>query len=191
MYCIFFLLKSVLDIKTFFFMSPGLRTLKTQIVWCITSMAVRYLTTSLNNVWIECFASTLEASECEIKLDLTISSSRFFLKINVLTCIKDPLKGRVSSLIMQADIVGSVTEDLVLPLLLWGDTPKLKMLHEVGVGIRHTRTPSEDYKWECLSQITVLTDFKSTSFQVLRLQSTSVWANASFKQMSNHYNVHA
>lgn len=85
----------------------------------------------------------------------------------MLTCIKDPLKGRVSSLFMQADMVGSVNA-----VSLWGDTPKQKMLYEARVGICHMRTPSKDYKWECHSQITVCTDFKSTGFQVLRVQST-------------------
>lgn len=35
---------------------------------------------SLNNVWNECFGITLEASECEIKLDIVISNSCFLLK---------------------------------------------------------------------------------------------------------------
>lgn len=82
------------------------------------------------------------------------------------------IKGRVLSLTMQADIVGSMNEVLVLPLLLWGDTPKLKMLYEVRVGICRIRTRSKDYKWERLSRITVLTDFKPAGLPVLRLQST-------------------
>lgn len=118
--------------------------------------------TCFHNTWNKCFPSIQEASECGIKLDAINSSSCFFLTINTVTCIKDPLKGRVLSLIMQADTVTNVNEDLLLPLPLWGNTPKLKMLFEVRVGICHTRTPSKDFKWEGLSQITVLTSIKST-----------------------------
>lgn len=57
------------------------------------------------HIWNKCFASIQEASECGIKLDAIISNSCFFLMMNMVTCIKDPLKGRILSLILQADTV--------------------------------------------------------------------------------------
>lgn len=124
------------------------------------------------HIWGKCFASIQETSECGIQLDAIISTSCFFLMMNMVICIKDPLKGRVLSLIMQADTVRNVNGDPLLPLLLWGNTPKLKMLFEVRVRICPMRTASKDYKWEGLSQITVLTGFKSTAFWVHWLQFT-------------------
>lgn len=113
-------------------------------------------------MWNKCFASSQEASECGIKLDAIISSSCFFFIMNVVICIKVPLKGRVLSLIMWTDTVRNVNEDSLLPLLLLGNTPKMKMLFDVRVRICPMRTASKDYKCEGFSQITVLTDVKST-----------------------------
>lgn len=56
----------------------------------------------------------------------------FFLNDEYGDLHKRSLKRRVLSLIMQADTVRNVNEDSLLPLLLWGNAPKVKIFLKSG-----------------------------------------------------------